>query len=224
MYEIKEVLRLWLRGKGTRRSRCWWTWTERPSSATSPPRPKPAWKGRRRRRSGRRAHGQGLRAARPHRRDGHGETWSALQAHHDQLKAWLVDDGLTAVKATELLARKGVVVPERTLQRYALKVLGVGRSARATTLRVADGEPGSELQVDFGKMGLVPDPVSGRKKVCWALIFTACYSRHCFVWLSFRQSTEAVIAGFEAAWAFFGGVFKVVIPDNMATVVDGPTR
>ena len=61
-------------------------------------------------------------------------------------------------------------------------------------------------------MGLVPDPVSGRNKVCWALIFTSCYSRHCFVWLSFRQSTEAVIAGFEAAWAFFGGVFKVVIP------------
>ena len=29
-----------------------------------------------------------------------------------------------------------------------------------------------------------------------------------------------MIAGFEAAWAFFGGVFKVVIPDNMATVVD----
>ena len=96
----------------------------------------------------------------------------------------------------------------------------MGRTARGTTLRVADGEPGAELQVDFGKMGLVPDPASGRKKVCWALIFTACYSRHCFVWLSFRQSTEAVIAGFEAAWAFFEGVFRVVIPDNMATVVE----
>jgi transposase len=69
-------------------------------------------------------------------------------------------------------------------------------------------------------MGLVPEPGSGHKKLCWALIFTACFSRHCFVWLSFRQSTEAVIAGFEAAWGFFGGVFKVVIPDNMATVVD----
>ncbi len=29
-----------------------------------------------------------------------------------------------------------------------------------------------------------------------------------------------MIAGFEAAWAFFGGVFKVVIPDNMAAIVD----
>ena len=29
-----------------------------------------------------------------------------------------------------------------------------------------------------------------------------------------------MIAGCEAAWAFFGGVFKVVIPDNMSPVVD----
>jgi transposase len=29
-----------------------------------------------------------------------------------------------------------------------------------------------------------------------------------------------VIAGFEAAWRFFGGVFKVVIPDNLKPVID----
>ena len=81
-----------------------------------------------------------------------------LEAHHDQLKEWLVDEGLTVVKARELLARRGVVVPQRTLHRYALEVLGVGRSARGTTVRVADGEPGDELQVDFGRMGLIPDP------------------------------------------------------------------
>ena len=52
-----------------------------------------------------------------------------------------------------------------------------------------------------------------------ALIFTACYSRHCFVWLTFRQTTDAVIAGCEAAWRFFGGVFRTVIPDNMSAIV-----
>jgi hypothetical protein len=159
-------------------------------------------------------------AVRPHRLDGHGEAWAVLLAHHDQLKEWLVDYGLRVVKVHELLARRGVVVPQRTLHRYALEVLGVGRSARATTVRVADGEPGSELQVDFGRMGLIPDPASGRRRVCWALTFTACYSRHCYVWLSFRQTTEAVIEGFEAAWGFFGGVFPVIIPDNMGSVVD----
>ena len=157
---------------------------------------------------------------RPHRPDGHGAAWATLKANHDRLKGWLVEEKLTVVKTHELLGRRGVVVPERTLHRYALEVLGVGRSARGTTVRVADGEPGSELQVDFGKMGLILDPDTGRRRVCHALIFTAVYSRHCFVWLTFRQTTAAVIAGFEAAWAFFDGVFAVVIPDNMATIVD----
>jgi hypothetical protein len=157
---------------------------------------------------------------RPHRSDGHGAAWATLKASHDELKTWLVDDGLTVVKAHDLLTRRGVIVAQRTLHRYALEVLGVGRSARGVTVRVADGEPGQELQVDFGKMGLIGDPASGRRRVVWALIFTAVFSRHCYVWLALRQTTETVIAGFEAAWKFFGGVFVVVIPDNMASIVD----
>jgi len=221
VYEIREVLRLWLRGEGLRS-------IERLMSVD--------------RKTVRRyvaaAVASGLardggeeqlsdvllgsvcELVRPHRRDGHGAAWAVLAAHHDQLTTWLTKDGLTVVKARELLARRGVAVPERTLHRYALAVLGVGRSARGVTVRVADGEPGVELQVDFGRMGLVPDPESGRHRVCQALIFTAGYSRHCFVWLTFRQTTAAVIAGCEAAWAFFGGVFAVLVPDNMATIVE----
>src|ERR671932_2551367 len=53
-----------------------------------------------------------------------------------------------------------------------------------------------------------------------AVLVTAWVSRHCFVWLSFTQTTAAVIAGFEAAWSFFGGVFRTVIPDNLKAVVE----
>ena len=52
------------------------------------------------------------------------------------------------------------------------------------------------------------------------MVFTACYSRHCFVWLSLQQTTQAVIDGCEAAWAFFGGIFATVIPDSLSAVVD----
>jgi hypothetical protein len=37
--------------------------------------------------------------------------------------------------------------------------------------------------------------------------------------LTHHQTIQATIAGFEAAWAFFNGVFKVVIPDNMSPIV-----
>jgi hypothetical protein len=86
-------------------------------------------------------------------------------------------------------------------------------------VRVADGDPGQECQVDFGKLGLVHDAVAGRRRVTLALIFTAVYSRHMFVWLTFAQTLEALIAGCQAAWPFFGGVFKVLVPDNMSAVV-----
>ena len=45
-----------------------------------------------------------------------------LAAHHEEIKGFL-DQGLTVVKIGELLARRGVLVPERTLHRYALEVL-----------------------------------------------------------------------------------------------------
>ncbi len=134
----------------------------------------------------------------------------------DKLAAWLKDD-LRLTKIETLLAREGCVVPYRTLHRFCADELGFGR--RAPTVRVADGKPGDELQVDFGRLGLLPDPTVGHRRVVYGLVFTAAYSRHTFVWLTFRQTLEAVIEGFEAAWAFFGGVFRVVIPDNCSAIV-----
>jgi transposase len=164
--------------------------------------------------------GSVVEAVRPHRADGRGEAWRLLVAHHQLVEDWLKKDGLTVRKVHELLGRRDVVVPERTLHRYALEVCDVGRGRRGTTVRVDDGEPGDELQIDFGRLGLVGDPAVGRCRVCHALIFTPVVSRYTFVWLTFRQTIEDVIAGCEAAWVFFGGVFATVIPDNMKAIVD----
>ena len=161
--------------------------------------------------------GRVVEIVRPHRTDGHGEGWAALAARRDRVEAWVNAD-VAGVKICELLARDGVVVSERTVQRFIVTEFGP-RRGQGSTVRVADGEPGHELQIDFGRLGLLTDPVTGRRRVCHALIFTAVFSRHMFVWLSFTQTTDAVIAGCEAAWGFFGGVFKVLIPDNLTPVV-----
>jgi len=214
--EVREVLRHWVRGEG-----------ERPAARTAGVDRKTA----------RRYIAAGLEAGlvrngdetqltdeliglvcekvRPSRPDGHGEAWRALIAEEEAIRK-ILDKGLTMVKAHELLSRKGVVVPYRTFVRFCVERLDAGRTKRIT-VRVADPPPGIELQVDFGRMGLIPD--GERRRVCHALIFTACYSRHCYVWLTFSQTTADVICGFEAAWLFFGGVFPVVIPDNMGQIV-----
>jgi transposase len=160
--------------------------------------------------------GQVAEVVRPVRPGGHGLAWEQLEACRAQIEAW-VKAGLSVVKIGVLLERQGVVVPYRTLHRFCVERCGFGRTA--ATVRVADGEPGMECQLDFGYLGLLAGPVTGRQRKVHALIFTACYSRHMFVWLSFTQTLTAFIAGCEAAWVFFGGVFKVLIPDNAAAIV-----
>lgn len=160
-------------------------------------------------------------AVRPARPNGHGVSWELLLARQDQIITWVTGgDGqpaLSIVKIEELLARQGCVVPYRTLHRFAVERCGF--RVRSTTMRINDGEPGVECQIDFAQMGFILDEVTGKKRRVHALIFTAVVSRHMFVWLTYSQTLVAMIAGCEAAWTFFGGVFKVLIPDNLKAVV-----
>jgi transposase len=166
-----------------------------------------------------------VEAVRPARPNGHGASWQALLAHEEQIRAWVsggeVDgqkqEPLSIVKIEELLARRGVKVPYRTLHRFAVERCGFGVGSR--TVRVVDGEPGVECQVDFAQLGLLAEVETGRRRRVHALIFTAVVSRHMFVWLTYSQALTAVIAGCEAAWTFFGGAFRVLVPDNMKAVV-----
>jgi transposase len=154
---------------------------------------------------------------RPARASGHGAAWESLLTHEQQIRNWITRDDLQLTNVHGKLTRRGVVVPYRTLHRFAVERCGFGR--RQPTVRVADGKPGEECQIDFARMGLIPDPETGRRRVVHALIFTAVYSRHMFVWLSFTQTLSAVIEGCEQAWGFFGGIFKVLVPDNLSPVV-----
>jgi hypothetical protein len=61
------------------------------------------------------------------------------------------------------------------------------------------------VQVDFGRLGMLADASDGRRRVVHALIFTAVYSRHTFVYPTYRQTLNDVIGGCEAAWAFSAG-------------------
>ena len=159
--------------------------------------------------------GQVVSVVRPVRPDGHGAGWAELEACREQITAW-VEAGVPVVKIGILLSRQGVVVAERTLHRFAAERCGAG--GKKVTTPVDDGPPGGELQIDFGYLGLIPAG-EGRRRKLHALVFTACFSRFMFVYLTFSMTLEEVIAGCEDAWAFFGGVFAVVVPDNMSPVV-----
>ena len=147
--------------------------------------------------------------------------WQAVEAHKDRIAAWLTKKRpLRLTKVHTLLARDGLEVSYDTLRRFAMQKLGWGQ--KAPTVRVDDPPPGQEAQVDFGKMGPMLDPDTGRVRSLWALIITLSFSRYQFVWPSFLQTTETVCEGLDHAWAFFAAMIRTIVPDNMKAIVKTP--
>ena len=142
---------------------------------------------------------------------------SMLVPHVERLRGWLFDDGLRLTKVHELLRRHGVEVGYPTLRRFVIDELGWHKPS--PTVRLDDPAPGHEAQVDFALMGMVDDPDTGRRRKLWALLVTLSFSRHLFVWPTFEQTTASVIEGLDAAWDFFGGVTRHVLPDNTKAIV-----
>jgi transposase len=217
MFEVKEVVRLWLRGRAkkaiarslgiarnTVRSyikaaeRCGLCQSQHESTLTE----------------------EVIAAVMLHLKDRapreRGESWDLCEAQREFIEK-KIEGGLKLTKARKLLQRRGVEVPYPTLHRFAVEKLGFGRGA--PTMPVADCEPGQEVQVDTGWMGHLEPDLFGKRRRFRAWIFTAVRSRHRFVYSSFRERTEDAIRACEAAWDFFGGVFRVAIPDNTKAIV-----
>ncbi len=140
-----------------------------------------------------------------------------LLPHRELISGWLENDKLTLTKAHIKLGRMGVAVSYSALYRYAREEFGFG--GQKVTVRMADTLPGEVAQVDFGKMGLVFDPVVGRARVLHALVVTLIMSRYQYVYLTHLQDLNALITGMEEAWNFFGGVTRRLVLDNMKAAV-----
>jgi hypothetical protein len=144
-----------------------------------------------------------------------GDGWAQCATQRPAIERWLAD-GVRLTKIRKLLARQGVAITYATLYRFAVLELQFGQTA--TTIPVLDGPPGQELQLDTGWVGWLSLPAGTRRRFR-AWIFTAVRSRHRFVYPTFEETTARAIEACEAAWAFFGGVFAVVIPDNTKAII-----
>lgn len=79
--------------------------------------------------------------------------------------------------------------------------------------------PGEVAQVDFFSIGRVFDPTENRDRKCWAFVMLLAHSRHMFVDLVFDQRAETWQRLHAKAFVFFGGVPKVIVPDNLKAAV-----
>jgi transposase len=82
--------------------------------------------------------------------------------------------------------------------------------------------PGSEMQVDYGYMGLMYDPVSKRRRKVYAFIATLSHSRHQYVEFVYRQVKESFVASHVRAFEYFDGVVDRIVLDNLKSGVLKP--
>lgn len=142
-----------------------------------------------------------------------------LEPQRERIARWLRDERLQLTRIQELLARDGCAVAYTTLRRF-VRQAGLGHAPR-TTVRLAESAPGELAQMDFGRLGSLVEPTSGKRRTVWALALVLPCSRHSFVWPLYQQTLEAVIEGLEAGWRFFGGVPQRLILDNFPAAVAG---
>ncbi|GAA2350137.1 IS21 family transposase [Dactylosporangium salmoneum] len=93
------------------------------------------------------------------------------------------------------------------------------RRAAVTVLR--DGiPPGEEAQIDYGLLGTWVDPAGGRRRKVWAFVMVLPCSRHVFLQPTFVMDQTAWTQANVDAFAFFGGVPRRLVPDNLRTGVE----
>jgi len=165
---------------------------------------------------------------RPSRDRAPGDAEARLLPHRERIRKWLEPGpgekrGLRLTKVHQLLARQGVEVPYSSLHRFAVKQCGFS-DRRRVTVRVAECAPGELAEVDFGRLGLVPDRATGRRRVLWALLVVLVHSRHQYIHVTHSQKLGEVIGGLEDAWAFFGGVTRRVVLDNLKAAITKADR
>lgn len=95
---------------------------------------------------------------------------------------------------------------------------GAGPRPQDVAIRV-ETVAGEVAQVDFGYVGMFFDPDSGRMRKVWVFVMVLGHSRHQFAKLVFDQSTPTWLGLHIEAFAAFGGVPRVVVPDNLKAAV-----
>ena len=118
----------------------------------------------------------------------------------------------------------GLTASVASLKRYVAANLPEEiRRDRVVVLRdEADIAPGEEAQIDYGHLGYWTDPVGGKRRRVWAFVMVLACSRHMFVQPVFAMDQRAWTQAHLDAFAFFGGVPRRMVPDNLKTGVDRP--
>jgi transposase len=149
-------------------------------------------------------------------------TWPGIEVHRDLIRDWLKAEVSAATVAQRLRDEHCVAASESSVRRWISANLSEEATREKVTVARGLVPAGSEAQIDYGKLGMWFDPVSGRRVTVWAFVMVLAHSRHLFVQPVLKMHQSSWCASHVAAFEFFGGVPARLVPDNLKTGVTRP--
>jgi transposase len=149
-------------------------------------------------------------------------SWPVIECHRNYIAAQLKVGVTAATIHQRLVDEQGLAASVASVRRWvAANLPGEARRGQVTVLRQCP-PPGSEAQIDYGRLGMWLDPGTGRRRTVWAFVMVLPCSRHMFVRPTLSMDQAQWTAAHVEAFAFFGGVPARLVPDNLKTGVDKP--
>ncbi|GAA3142721.1 IS21 family transposase [Rhodococcus baikonurensis] len=148
--------------------------------------------------------------------------WGHIAPHRKWITEQLEVPVTVATIAQRLRDDHHVDVSESTVRRYIATTFAQQRLEEKVTVPRGAVEPGSEAQIDYGKLGMWFDPALGRRISVWAFVMILACSRKMFVQPVFRMDQTSWNASHVAAFEYFGGVPARLVCDNLKTGVERP--
>ena len=143
---------------------------------------------------------------------GAGEAQALIASQHGQIVEWLAMPDMTVRQMVRLFKKQDQQISESSLRRY-LRAANLSSSTKPTVH--LEMTPGEQAQVDFGYVGYMWDPATQRKRKTYAFVMLLAYSRYRFVRFVFQQDMQSWIDCHIRAFAFFKGVPKTILLDNL---------
>ncbi|MGW1289630.1 IS21 family transposase [Streptomyces sp. NPDC002586] len=148
-------------------------------------------------------------------------TWAEIDKHLDYIKPLLGTVTVSTIHQ-RLRDERKLHVSLTAFRRWVRDTMPSEVTGAQVTVLRDEVPPGSEAQIDYGFLGQWVNPRSGKRHRIWAFVMVLPCSRHMFVRPVIHLDQHAWTEAHVAAFDFFGGVPRRLVPDNLKTGVDKP--
>ena len=147
-------------------------------------------------------------------------TFPVIEMHRKLIEKMLATNTVTTVHQ-RLRDEHGLAVGISSFRTYVAAEFPDSTDRDKVTVLRPEVPAGEEAQIDYGFLGWF-DPVADKVRRVWAFVMVLACSRHMFVRPVTSMDASSWVAAHVAAFAFFGGCPRRLVPDNLATGVDRP--